>query len=73
MPSLIALEVVVKTGELFDDPPPSIVTRLVSEAPLPVVGPRMVVFDGMFKVPLASVMVVADANFVESKVMLAEP
>lgn len=41
-----------------DDPPPLTVTRSVSVAPLPVVSPCSVVFDGVVSVPpLPSVMV----------------
>ncbi len=52
---------------------PSTVTRLVNEAPLPVVAPVIVVFDGMFSVPLVSVIVCAVANAVGSNVMFPEP
>ena len=62
-----------KIEKLLDDPPPSTVTRLVSVAPPPVVGPVIVVFEGMFRVPLVSVMVCAVANAVGLNVMLPEP
>ena len=53
---------------------PLTVTRLVRDAPLPVVGPVTVVKDGMFSVPEPSnVMVVAAENLVASNVMLPEP
>jgi hypothetical protein len=51
-------------------PPPLSVTRFVSAAPLPEVYPRIVVFDGMFSVPLLpSVMVCAVANVAGEKMI----
>src|SRR5277367_6804645 len=47
---------------------PFIVTNCVKVAPLPVVGPRILVFVGRFRVPvLLSMIVLAEAAFVAAK------
>ena len=58
--SLIADEVTVKIGALIV--PPLTVTRLASVAPLPLVAPLIVVFDGIVSVALLSVIVLAAAE-----------
>ena len=63
----------VNIEKLLDAPPPFTVTRFLSVAPLPDVGPVMVVFDGMFRVPLVRLIVCGVANMVGSNVMFAEP
>ena len=53
---------------------PLTVTMLVSVAPLPVVGPVTVVYEGRTSAPpLPSVMVCAEAKVVDEKVMLPAP
>ena len=48
MDAPVTPELTVKTEKLLPGPPPLTVTRLVGVAALPVVGPVIVVFDGMF-------------------------
>ncbi len=55
------------TVKSITEPLPSTVTRLVSVAPLPVVGPEIVVFVGMTSVPLVRVMVFSAVVFAALK------
>src|ERR1700739_1773372 len=73
MAAPVTLEPTINIGKSLEGPPPATVTRFLSVAPLPEAGPVMVVFDGMFSVPLVSVMVCAVAKTGESKLMLAPP
>ena len=67
---LVTPEPTVKT---VDAALPLTVTMFVSAAPAPCVGPLIEVFDGMFSVPLVSVMNCAPVNVEVLKLILLEP